>query len=450
MHGTPHDSDSAQRSQKSKNQTPGELFPRDMILTPTSRWPTALPEATVRTVLDRSLPDCNPLADASGPHASAAVSILVVTFNGLVFSRMCLESLLVKTAYPTYELIVVDNGSQDGTPAYLQELSRRFAQVRVIYNDINKGFAAANNQASAQAAAECLVLLNNDTLVPEGWLPRLLRHLDDPEAGLVGPVSNRTGNEAQIEVPYQTYGEFERFAGEYARAHDGQEFDIRMLAMYCVAMRRDVWTKVGPLDERFQVGLFEDDDYALRVRAAGYRVICAEDVFVHHFGQASIGHLAAQGEYGKLFHENRRRWEEKWSIPWRPYQSRPKPRYDELVERIREAASSHLPAGVTVLVASKGDDKLMQLAQQKAWHFPRDPEGGYAGFNPADSAEAIAHLEELRAQGADFLLLPGTSVWWLRYYDAFHRHLATHYPLMFDQEDVCLIFDLRGQSAGAD
>src|SRR5262249_54757021 len=150
---------------------------------------------------------------------------------------------------------------------------------------------------------------------------------------------------------------------------------------------------IGPLDERFQIGLFEDDDYAMRARAAGYRVVCAEDAFVHHFGQASIGTLAAKGEYGKLFHENRRRWEEKWNTSWWPYQYRPKPHYEDLVERIRQAAYSHVPAGASVIVISKGDEELVQFDNRDAWHFPQDAEGDYAGYNPGDSAEAIAHLE---------------------------------------------------------
>ena len=123
---------------------------------------------------------------------------------------------------------------------------------------------------------------------------------------------------------------------------------------------------------------------------------------MHHFGQASIGALAARGEYGKLFHENRRRWEEKWNTSWWPYQYRPKPHYDDLVTRIREAVESAVPLGATVIVASKGDEELVRLGDRDAWHYPQDVEGDYAGFNPADSGEAIAHLEQLRARGGVF------------------------------------------------
>ncbi|HEU0115909.1 MAG TPA: glycosyltransferase family 2 protein, partial [Thermomicrobiales bacterium] len=132
-------------------------------------------------------------------------SVIVITYDNLAFSKMCLASVIENTAYPNYELIVVDNGSTDGTPAYLTELAGRFPNVRAIFNDGNRGFGPANNQGLAAATGDRFVLLNNDTLVPPGWLARLLLPLDDPRVGLIGAATNRTCNEAQVDRDYATY-----------------------------------------------------------------------------------------------------------------------------------------------------------------------------------------------------------------------------------------------------
>jgi GT2 family glycosyltransferase len=426
-HGTNGNRQLAQRSP----------FPPDLDLRPTSRWPTRLPDATIRAVLDAPLPD--PVTTAPAP----AASVVVVTHNQLAFTRLCLESLLANTDGPEYEVIVVDNGSADGTPAYLHELAQRRPAVRVVRNGSNCGFAPAMNLGLSLATGDVLVLLNNDTIVPRGWLAGLLAHLENPAVGLVGPVTNRTGNEAQIAVPYRTYAEFERFAVSHCGAHRGAAFEIRMLAMYCVALRRHVYEQVGPLDERFEFGLFEDDDYAMRTRAAGYRMLCAEDVFVHHFGQASIGDSSFVRDYGKLFHENRRRWEEKWFLEWQPYRRRAGQSYQELCDRVRQAVDGIVPLDATVVVVSKGDDDLLDLGGRRAWHFPRADSGMYAGHYPADSAEAIAHLEDLKSSGGDFLLFPCTALWWLEHYREFAHHLRSHYPVAAWHEDTCMLFALR-------
>jgi len=123
----------------------------------------------------------------------------VVTYNNLSLTRLCLESIIRNTDYPNYEVIVVDNDSSDKTPEYLRQMAAQHSQIRILLNTENRGFASANNQGLELSDGERLVLLNNDTVVPPGWLTRLLRHLDDPGIGLVGPVTNFTGNEAKVE-----------------------------------------------------------------------------------------------------------------------------------------------------------------------------------------------------------------------------------------------------------
>jgi len=257
------------------------------------------------------------------PWPCRPASIVVVTHDNFAFSRLGIEALIACTEYPGHEVIVVDNGSRDGTVEWLRRVAEANPQVRLVLNRHNAGFARACNQGLAIAHGDLLVLLNDDTLVPPGWLPRLVRALDDPDVGLVGAVTNRIGNEAEIPVDYSTWGEMLEFAAGRARDFAGQVFDIPTVTMFCMAMRRDTFERLGPLDQRFEVGMLEDDDYSMRARRAGYRLVCAEDAFVHHFGETSFGKLVSTGTYNELLETNKQRYEEKWGEPWRPYDRRP-------------------------------------------------------------------------------------------------------------------------------
>jgi GT2 family glycosyltransferase len=248
-------------------------------------------------------------------------SIIIVSFNNLDYLQQCLESILTKTIYPNYELIVVDNNSEPGVKAYLAHMSQQYTQLKVILNEQNLGFAAANNIGLGHCThSQYVILLNNDVVVPRGWLTGLIKHLQDPAIGMVGPVTNWTGNEAKIEVSYGNLNEMETFAETYTQAHEGQIFDINVLAMYCVALRREVVDEVGLLDEQFGVGMFEDDDYAMRIRQMGRRVVCAKDVFIHHHGRASFAKLDEE-TYRQLFERNKQLYEAKWG-EWIPHQYR--------------------------------------------------------------------------------------------------------------------------------
>ncbi len=96
-----------------------------------------------------------------------------------------------------------------------------------------------------------------------------------------------------------------------------------------------------------------------------------------------------------------------------------------------------------MVVVSKGDQELVEFESNQGWHFPRTADGKYAGHHPSDAAEAIAHLEVLRGEGATYFLLPSTYFWWLDHYDALAQHLGSRYRLVANCPDTCLIYDLR-------
>ncbi len=255
------------------------------------------------------------------------VSILIVTYNSEEFVRPCLDSLFRNTAYPAYEVIVVDNASTDSTLQILETYTR----IRLIASAENTGFAAANNQAAEQSSGAYLVFLNVDTMVPPGWLDRLVTHVqNDSTIGQICPVTNFAGNEAKINVTYENAAGMEDFAAERTRAYRGQVLDMRVAPLFCALVPRAVWDRVGPLDSTFGMGMFEDDDFSMRIHAEGLRVVAAEDCFVHHFGQGSFSKLPSE-TYNRTFERNRALMEAKWKAPWQPHRTRPgvRPAFEE-------------------------------------------------------------------------------------------------------------------------
>jgi len=437
-----------QRKQEATRSEPIDRVPHYLDLVPVSRCPTTLREESVEAMLQ--LPDVPALPHQGGSTpASPAVSIIVLSYNTMPFTKLCVTSLLANTGHPNFDLIVVDNGSTDGSADYLGRLGDAAPRVRVILNEHNGGFAAGMNQGLDAAKGRFLVLLNNDTVLPPGWLAPLVETLGDPGIGLVGPTTNRCGNEARVVASYRTYGDMLGFAKERACSNRGSVFDITTLNMFCVGTRQDVVDRVGRLDARYGIGLFEDDDYAMRVRQAGYRVVCAEASFVHHFGEASMGRLVSTGEFKTLFERNRRLFEERWG-PWAQSTQRTEAGYARMVDAIRNMVAGAVPPGAAVAVVSRGDDELLRLGGCEAWHFPQVEDGTYAGHYPADSEEAIAQLEALRARGAQYLVIPATSSWWLGHYDGLARYLERNASTAVRDPDTCDIFALRnpGKSHG--
>ncbi|MEW6424287.1 MAG: glycosyltransferase family 2 protein [Bacillota bacterium] len=237
-------------------------------------------------------------------------SLIVPTRNRLSLTRLFVESLLKNTPEPV-ELIFVDNNSTDGTPEYLS----RIPGVRVIVNQANLGFAAGCNKGLAVARSDYLVLLNNDIIVSRGWLSRLVAHFKEwPKVGLIGPLSNCAGGEQTIGVNFFSISQIEEFDRQLAVKNSRRCCrKANILSGFCLLLKREVLNAIGGLDPRFGPGNFDDDDYCLRARLAGFELLVAEDVFIYHFGGQTF-----RGE--KMNHAGimRRNWDkfrQKWGLP---------------------------------------------------------------------------------------------------------------------------------------
>mgnify|MGYP002515285135 FL=1 len=247
------------------------------------------------------------------------VSIIVLTYNNLAMNKQCIGSILQKTAYANYELIVVDNHSTDGTVDYLKELdAKKIPNVTVILNEENLGFAGGNNSGIEKAKGEYVILLNNDTVVTRGWITNLTKHMEhNSKYAMCNPVTNSIGNESKIAVKYSNKVEMEEFAYLYTGTHMGQEYtDVDRLPLFATIIRKSIMEEVGMLDDEYKIGMFEDDDFAESVLNAGYKIAIVEDAFVHHINNGSFKKLEDE-EYKRIFETNKKLFEEKWNKKWK-------------------------------------------------------------------------------------------------------------------------------------
>lgn len=258
------------------------------------------------------------------------VSIIIVTYNNLQTATIsCLESLFLETDCMDFEVIVVDNNSTDGTQRFLKELESREPRLKVVLNSENRGFAGGNNDALRIAHGDILVLLNNDTRVTRGWLTRIVEALEEePSIGMVGPATNAAGNEQNIFISGTLPEEIIFEGALWKQKSNGDSFTTNKLCFFCVAFRRDLLGKIGMLDESFGLGFYEDDDYCLRVKKAGYSLKCLEDVFVYH--QGSVSFSAFPRRTKELLKRNKRLLESKHGIVYS--QTHPRDRQLDLVE----------------------------------------------------------------------------------------------------------------------
>lgn len=255
----------------------------------------------------------------SGPAEGRLTSILVVSYNALGRTRRCLEALR-RTSDPRHpiEIVVVDNGSTDGSAEFLAAQ----ADVDFVRNADNAGAPRARNQAIARARGAYLVFLDNDVVVTDGWLRRLLFHAEvDGQSGCVGPVTDRAGHNQQVEYAGNASTEdVERFAAQRAAAHDRKFRGQTLMTSFCMLVRRGVVDEIGGFDERFSPWGFEDDDFSLRAALAGFRNRVALDVFVRH---EHYGSTAKSEAHTKLLARNWSRFTEKWAargdVPYGSY-----------------------------------------------------------------------------------------------------------------------------------
>jgi GT2 family glycosyltransferase len=226
------------------------------------------------------------------------VSLIVPTRDRLDVLRPCVEALLQRTAYRHFEVLIVDNqSSRPETLAYLGDVARRDARVRVLRWDYPFNYSAINNFAAAQAGGAILGLLNNDVEpINADWLDEMVRQAVRPEIGCVGAKlyypSGRIQHAGVILGIGDVAGHGHKYFPGTASGYFGRLKVVQNLSAVtgaCLMVRKQVFEQVGGLDAEHLPVAFNDIDFCLRVREAGYRNLWTPYAELYHHESVSRG-----------------------------------------------------------------------------------------------------------------------------------------------------------------
>ncbi len=213
--------------------------------------------------------------------SSPLVSLVVLAYNHLEYTKQCIESIYRYTSHLNFELITINNGSADGTEDYFNSLPNK----KKISFPKNVGVCKAINQGFRIAEGKYTMNISNDIVVTAHWLDNLLTCMEtDPKVGMVVPICDASCNYQQINFPYQTMEEMQTMAERYNVSNPDLWEERLKLSTYAGIYRTEIQKALGGFDEDFNPGCYDDDAICFSIRRMGYKVILAKDTFVHHFG----------------------------------------------------------------------------------------------------------------------------------------------------------------------
>lgn len=253
------------------------------------------------------------------PKKPPMVSLIIPTRDGYQVLKRCVESIRRKTDYLNYELIIVDNQSAEPeTLDYLKSLERQ-GIARILHYDAPFNYSAINNFAVSEARGEVVGLLNNDLeVISKGWLTEMVRHAIRPEIGAVGAKLYYPTNRIQHAgvalgiggvAGHLHHGYFREQLGYSGRLVLVQDFSAVTAA--CLLVRKAVYEEVGGLDEENLAIAYNDIDFCLKVREAGYRNLWTPFAELYHHESFSRGYETSPDRQARFDRETAcmlRRW----------------------------------------------------------------------------------------------------------------------------------------------
>jgi len=237
------------------------------------------------------------------------VSIIIPTFNGLQYLKQTMDSVQKHTKWP-FEVIIIDNASEDGTQEYLLHQADYTMDGQYLRNEKNMGFAASNNQGVQVAKGNFLCFLNNDTIVTEGWLTAMMNVFSEEKA--VGMVGARLIHPGKGTVQHAGVVRLSSGIPDHIHFNRRAEDPLVMerkhyfaVTAACAVMPKQLFVQLGRFDERFWCG-WEDMDLCQKINHAGYRIYYEPTSLVYHYESRTEGRYTKEDSNFALYMN---RWE---------------------------------------------------------------------------------------------------------------------------------------------
>lgn len=233
----------------------------------------------------------------------------------------------------SYDLYILDNGSTDGTFEYLMEVQRNTMhddtkmQMYISRSDTNLGFSGGNNRLlkrllnnneelaklnhQAQDFYSNIILVNNDILFTKESLERLVLVCNSSkEVGATGPISNNVSGIQKVNIDGLTDQTYRQYAEKLLQSKDTHVGEVGLLIGFCMCLKTSIVKEIGLLDERFGIGSYEDNDYCLRIRNAGYKLVMVKESLIYHYGSQTV----KQFDYMNIMIDNKYKFIEKYNV----------------------------------------------------------------------------------------------------------------------------------------
>lgn len=257
----------------------------------------------------------------------STIDILIPAVNNAYFTCSLIESIKAHTSIP-YQIIYIDNGSDPDELACVLHALKETNNI-VIRNTQNLGFVKAINQGLKISTADYICFQNNDTMIFNNCFEKLIKHLkNNDNSGIISPIASQGGGKQGIEILRTNWNWFEnelKHVNLARKSHKeidnllSQKFKKkvveidRSLAFFSVVMHRNVFEKIGYLDERYGLGLYDDDDYCQRIVGNGLKLFLALDVYVWHLASTTFKKMYSNNGLMEMLIANKTVFDAKWT-----------------------------------------------------------------------------------------------------------------------------------------